>query len=99
MEDEEFEVEYKPYTLTTRVPINGKQDYRLSTWQDEYKPYPQVTEFDKFIQDMREYLINNLPKKTQTVKQSNPIRQDNIGGFTNFAINQHVERIKNGGNI
>ena len=48
---------------------------------------------------MREYLINNLPKKTQTVKQSNPIRQDNIGGFTNFVINQHVERTKNGGNI
>ena len=99
MEDEEFEVEYKPYNLIMKIPLNGKQDYWLFNWQDQYKPSPSFTEFDKFISEMRDYLMNNVPKKEQQIKKPNYNRQDNIGGFTNFAVGQHVERTKDGGNI
>lgn len=96
MEDKEFEVEYYPYMIGMKLPVNGKQDYWLYDWQNN-KSTPEWTEFDQFIAEMKDYLMKNVPKKAESVNLKP--RQDNIGGFTNFAVGQHVERTKDGGNV
>ena len=96
---EETEVTYEPYRFLTKLSPEGKPDYSVNNLGTRIINSPAWTEFDQFVSEMKKYLIENVPKKTNKDKAKNNSRPDNIGGFTFFVPGQHVERTENGGNI
>lgn len=101
MEDDELEVKIEPFIMGNRLTPDGTHDYWLYPWNEPRKPTPSWTEFDQFIRELFTNLMEQVPQKTNNAPntQKKYYRPDNIGGYTNFTVGQHVERTENGGSI